>query len=257
MWQALKLYLAFVAMLLEMVGYLPLAPLFWWGRRHGRGEEVDRQVERIASAWGRRCLHHLQCRVEVEGLEHLPLRGPVILMANHQSMLDIPVFLGCLGRMTGFVAKRELFRVPALSFWMRQIHCANMDRADIRSGGRLLETHSRQVREGGYPFLIFPEGTRTRHPAGQIGPFRRGALRLATAEGIPVVPISLDGTRFLAKLKELRAIPPGRRVVRVRVAPAVQVRQGLSAPESKRLMEQIRHTIVSNWEAIRIDWRVR
>jgi hypothetical protein len=41
------------------------------------------------------------------------------------------------------------------------------------------------------------------------------------------------------------------------VAPPVPVAQGLSAPESKRLMEQIRHTIVSNWHAIRIDWRVR
>lgn len=256
MWAALKLYLAYGAILLEMVGRLALAPLFWWGHLMGRNSQVDRQVERIVSNWGRRCLRYLQCRVEVEGLEHLPPRGPVILMANHQSLLDIPLCLGFLGRTMGFVAKRELYRVPALSFWMRQLHCANMDRADIRSSGALLETLSRQVRDGGYPFLIFPEGTRTRHPEGQIGPFKRGALRLAVAEGIPVVPISLDGTRFLVKLKELRAIPPQRRVVRVRVAPAVQVPQGLSAPASKHLMEQIRHTIVSNWHAIRIDWRV-
>ncbi len=257
MWAALKLYLGYAAILVEMVAHLTVVPLLWWDRLCGRDAEVERRVERIASSWAQRSLGYLQCRVEVEGLEHLPRSGAVILMANHQSLLDIPLCLGFLGRTMGFVAKRELFRVPALSYWMRQIHCANMDRADIRSSGKLLETISRQVREGGYAFLIFPEGTRTRHPEGEIGPFRRGALRLAASEGIPVVPISVDGTRFLVKTQVLRAIPPERRVVRVRVAPPVPVAQGLSAPESKRLMEQIRHTIVSNWHAIRIDWRVR
>jgi len=256
MWAALKLCLAYSAILTEIVLHLAFAPLLWWGRLRRRDAEVERQVERIASGWARRCLRYMQCRVQVEGLEHLPASGPVILMANHQSMFDIPLCLGFLGRTMGFVAKRELFRIPALSFWMRQIHCANMDRADVRSSGKLLEELSHQVREGGYLFLIFPEGTRTRHPEGEIGPFRRGALRLAAAEGMPVVPISVDGTRFLVKFKALRKVPPSRRVVRVRVAPAVRVAKGLSAPESKRLMEQIRHTIVSNWRDIRIDWRV-
>jgi 1-acyl-sn-glycerol-3-phosphate acyltransferase len=254
MWAALKLYLGFLAIGLEMAVHLPYAPVFWGLRLLGRHATVERQVDRLAGAWARRCLGYLQTRVEVSGLEHLPRSGAIILMANHQSLLDIPVCLGYLGRTMGFVAKRELFRIPALSYWMRQIHCANMDRADIRSSGKLLEDISRKVREGGYGFLIFPEGTRTRHPDGEIGPFRRGALRLAEAEGIPVVPISIDGTRFLVKLKTLRGIPPRRRIVHVRVGPPVPVPQRLSAPESKRLMEQLRETIVSNWRSIRIDW---
>ena len=215
---------------------------------------MDAVVNRIVMAWARRCLKYLQCRVEIEGLQHLPPHAAVILMSNHQSLLDIPVCLGFLGRPMGFVAKRELFRIPVLSFWMREIHCANMDRADVRSSGKLLETLSRQVREGGYRFLIFPEGTRTKHPGGEIGPFKRGALRIAEAEGIPIVPISLDGTRYLVRLSVLRKIPPSRRIVRVRIASQIPVHKGLSAPESKRIMEDLRHTIVSNWHAIRIDW---
>jgi 1-acyl-sn-glycerol-3-phosphate acyltransferase len=254
MWGLLKVVLGFMAIGLEIVGHLPLAPLFWLGRMLGRGAAVDAVMARVVRAWGRRCLMYLQCRVEVDGLGHVPRSGPVILMANHQSLLDIPVCLGFLGRTMGFVAKRELFRIPGLSLWMRELHCASIDRADVRSSGALLEAFSRKVRAGGYCLLIFPEGTRTRHPGGELGPFRRGALRLAQAEGIPVVPVSLDGTRFLAKLKALSRIPPERRVVRVRIAPLVPVPRHLSAPAAKRLMESLRETIVSNWHAVRIDW---
>lgn len=253
MWALLKLYGGFIAIGLELVVHLPLAPVFWVGRALGRGRQVDAAIDRMVMAWGRRCLAYLQCRVEVQGLEHLPPLEPVILMSNHQSLLDIPVCLGFLGRSMGFVAKRELFRIPFLSFWMRQIHCANMDRADVRSSGKLLADISRHVFEGSYRFLIFPEGTRTRHLGGEIGPFKRGALRLADAEGLPIVPISLDGTRYM-KLSRLRRIPPQRRLVRVRVAPLVPVAKDLPAPESKRLMESLRQTIVSNWQAVRIDW---
>jgi 1-acyl-sn-glycerol-3-phosphate acyltransferase len=254
MWALVKVYLGFLAIGLEIVGHLPYAPWLILARLLGRRAAADAWLDRMVQGWGRRCLKYLECRVEVQGLEHLPPRGPVILMSNHQSLLDIPVCLGFLGRTMGFVAKRELFRIPALSFWMRQIHCASMDRADVRSSGALLEALSRRVREGGYCLLIFPEGTRTRHPDGELGPFRRGALRLAEAEGIPIVPLSLDGTRFLVQLKALSRIPPRRRIVRVRLAPLVPVPMGMSAPESKRLMESLRQTIHSNWQALRIDW---
>jgi len=252
MWAAIKLYLGFLAIGFELIAHIPLAPVIWLGPLVGAGPRTDALMERVVAGWARRCLKYLQCRVEVQGLQHLPRRGPVILMSNHQSVLDIPVCLGFLGRIVGFVAKRETFRIPVLSFWMRQIHCVSMDRSNVRSGGKLLETLSLRVREGGYCFLIFPEGTRTRHPEGELGPFRHGALRLAQAQGIPIVPMSLDGTRFF---KELRRIPPARRLVRVRLAPMVPVPTDLSAPQGKRLMESLRETIVSNWRSIRVNWR--
>ena len=254
MWSLLKLYAGFLAIGIEMLLNMPWIPVFWIGRKLGRDEWVNAIVNRLVMRWAQRSLRHLQCKVEVEGLEHLPRDAPLILMSNHQSLLDIPVCLGFLGRSMGFVAKTELYRIPVLNFWMRQIHCAEMDRADVRSSGKLLESLSHQVKQGGYRFLIFPEGTRTKHPDGHIGVFKRGALRIADTEGIPIVPISIDGTRYLVKLSLLRKIPPARRIVRVRIAPQVAVHKDLSSLESKRLMEELRHTIVSNWEAIRIDW---
>jgi 1-acyl-sn-glycerol-3-phosphate acyltransferase len=250
----LTIGLVYAVIVGEFVGLGVRAPWLWWLRRRGRAAEADALVERMAQHWSRRVFRMFRCEVRVEGLEHLPRTGPVIVAANHQSMFDIPVCMGYLGRMLGFVAKKELFRIPGLSYWMRQLHCAKIDRQDIAGGGKLLETLSRQIHDRGFCMIIFPEGTRSRRPDAEIGPFKRGSLRLAQAQGIPVVPLSIDGTRFLVSPAHLRATRAGGRVVRLKLAPARVPKAGASAPENKRFMDELRETIVSNRAAIRVHW---
>ncbi len=254
MWDALRLRFVFTLLLLEMVANMPYAVWFWALRRLGRHQQAEAQLERLVGEWSRQILRRFNVEVRVEGLEHLPRTGPVVIMANHQSLFDIPVCLGYLGRMMGFVAKRELFRIPGLGYWMRQIHCPAINRADIAGSGKLLAALSRDIKQRGYCLLIFPEGTRSRDAHGEIGAFKRGSLRLAQAEEIPIVPVSLDGTRFLVNPQLMAATRRGGRVVRVRVAPARLAPRNLSAPENKRLMQELRDTIVSNHEAIRVHW---
>jgi 1-acyl-sn-glycerol-3-phosphate acyltransferase len=215
---------------------------------------VDATVERIANTWAARMLRLFRCEVRVEGLEHLPKTGPVIIAANHQSIYDIPVCMGYLGRLMGFVAKKELFRIPGLSYWMRQVHCAKIDRKDIAGGGKLLEQLSREISERGYCMIIFPEGTRSRHPDAEIGPFKRGSLRLAQASGIPIVPLSIDGTRFLVSTNHLLATRNGGRVVRMKLGAPMTPNPDASSLESKQFVDTLRETIVSNRNAIRVHW---
>jgi 1-acyl-sn-glycerol-3-phosphate acyltransferase len=232
-----------------------LAPRLWWLRHRNRIAEADALVGRMALNWSRNILRRFQCEVRIEGLHLLPPAGPLIIAANHQSLFDIPVCLGFLGRAMGFVAKQELFRIPGLAYWMRQIHCVSIDRKDIAAGGRLLEELSRNVRERGYCMIIFPEGTRSRHPDGELGPFRRGALRIAQSAGIPVLPLSIDGTRFLVSPPHLRATRAGGRVVRMKLAPPLMPPPpDAPAPQAKRFMDGLRETIVSNRNAIRVHW---
>ncbi|HEX7928886.1 MAG TPA: lysophospholipid acyltransferase family protein [bacterium] len=250
----LKLRLIYAAILGELLVQTVRAPWWWLRRRTGHAEAVDRDVERIANAWAGRMLRLFHCEVRVEGLEHLPKTGPVIIAANHQSMYDIPTCMGYLGRLMGFVAKKELFRIPGFAYWMRQIHCASIDRGDVTGGAKLLEDLSRMIKERGYCMIIFPEGTRSRHPDAEIGPFRRGALRIATAQGIPIVPLSIDGTRFLVSPAHMHATRNGGRIVRMKLAPARVPNPDASAPELKRFMDDLRETIVSNRNAIRVHW---
>jgi 1-acyl-sn-glycerol-3-phosphate acyltransferase len=239
----------------EMVLQTIRAPWFLWLKWTGRGAEVDPIVHRLVSAWAARILRLHRCEIRVEGLENVPASGPIVVASNHQSLFDIPVYLAHLGRLMGFVAKKELFRIPGLTYWMRKIHCAPIDRANVAGGGKLLEELSQDIRRNGFCMIIFPEGTRTKHPDAEIAPFRRGALRIAQSAGIPVLPISIDGTRFLVSPAAMHATEAGGRVVRVRVGQARMPPPADSpAPENKRFMDELREEIVSNWRSIRVHW---
>jgi 1-acyl-sn-glycerol-3-phosphate acyltransferase len=245
--------------LLRFIGGMILqgmrAPQFWWWRRQGKHAQVEAKIEELASRWARQILRSLRCQVVVEGLEHVPRTGPLIVVSNHQSMLDIPALLGYVGRGAGFLAKAELYRIPVLNFWMRQIHCARIDRADIAGSGKLLERLSGELKAAGGCLILFPEGTRTRHPDGEIGPFRRGSLRLAQAQELPILPVALDGTRYLVNPEAMFASRAGRREVRIRILPPRVTRREASALENKRFMDELRATIVSNWNEIRVNWQ--
>lgn len=227
---------------------------FWWLQRRGRQAELDALLRRMSLAWARRIFSRVHCRVEVEGLEHVPAEGPLVIMTNHQSMYDIPLLVGYLSRPAGFLTKKELFRIPGLSFWMRRMHCAALDRSDAGAGGRLYRRLAEDLQREGRAFIVFPEGTRTRAPDGAIQAFKPGSVRLATDYGIPVLPVSLDGTRFFHDAEAVGRTRRGGRLVRLRIAPPVYPGR-MNAPQRRAFVEHLRATIVSNHERIRVQWR--
>ena len=226
---------------------------FWWGCARGRGAEMQAIADRLLFNWAALLLRRYDCEVQVEGLEHMPARGPVIVVANHQSLFDIPIFMTHLGRMLGFVAKRELFRIPGFSYWMKMLHCISLDRADTRGVAAMFESLSREIKETGSGIIVFPEGTRTRDKGGAIQKFREGSLRLATAQGIPILPISIDGSRYFSRPEALYHTRKTGRVVRVKIAPLVHYKAD-SSRERRDLASKIRDIIVANHESIRVEW---
>lgn len=222
-------------------------------RRQGREAEADAIVERMVTGWARDVLTTLRCRLEVEGLEHLPQGEAFVVYANHQSQYDIPALLVGLNRAIGFVVKRELLWIPGLSFWMRQIQCHFIDRKDISGGARSLRELAADLKRHRRGFIIFPEGTRTRDPQRAVQPFRRGAIRLAAEEDLPVLPVTIDGTRLLEVQAARAATRHGGRLVRIRIAPLRRV-PGTSAPVRRQFVDELYETIRSNREAIRVEW---
>ena len=227
---------------------------FLWMRLRGRGKEINGYVERVSRGWSLVIFKMLGCRIEISGSEHLPRTGPLVVMSNHQSRYDIPLLVGFLERDLAFVAKRELYRVPFLSYWMKMLRGYSLDRQKPEESGRAYEALAEQMVRDGQAFIIFPEGTRSRDPEGRIQPMKRGSLRLAEARGLPVLPVSLDGTRLLDNISALKRTPAGERILRLKVAPPVTVPEGLSAPQRRDLIAALEKTIVSNWETIRVHW---
>jgi 1-acyl-sn-glycerol-3-phosphate acyltransferase len=131
-------------------------------------------------------------RVTVEGLEHLPRRGPVILAANHTSYVDIAALMAMLPIDFVFVAKREVVSWPLVGTFVRKGRHLPVDRWDPQQSVADTDAIIRQLREGD-AVLFFPEGTFT--AADGLRPFRLGAFETAVTTGTPVVPIAIRGAR--------------------------------------------------------------
>jgi len=135
-------------------------------------------------------------RTRVEGTENLLPQNTAIYCANHQSAMDVPILFVNLPVQFRFVAKRSLFKLPFLGWHLKRSGHIPVDRGRPRDGVRSLDDAAEKIRAGS-SVVLFPEGHRSRD--GKMGPFRSGSFYLAIKSGVPVVPITLNGTRAVLK----------------------------------------------------------
>ena len=139
------------------------------------------------------------CRLPLllQGLEHLPPSGPFVVAVNHASYLDGLVLLAALReRGYSFAAKRELSNSLLPRMFLQAIGTDFVERVDIKQGVEDASRLAESVRAGRTP-IFFPEGTFTRS-AGLL-PFRMGAFVIAAQTGVPLVPVTLRGTRSVLR----------------------------------------------------------
>jgi 1-acyl-sn-glycerol-3-phosphate acyltransferase len=117
-------------------------------------------------------------------------RRPFVVVANHQSILDI-LLLSRLPREMKWVAKASLWKLPWAGLMLRLSGDIPVTRGDPESGGEAL-ARARAYLDRGMSVMIFPEGTRSE--GGGLLPFRTGAFRLALEAGVPVLPVAVSGT---------------------------------------------------------------
>ena len=130
-------------------------------------------------------------RVKVEGREHIPRRGPVILASNHRSFLDSIFLPLVLRRRVTFVAKAEYFDDPKTAWFFRGVGQIPIRREGGSASERALASATDVLRSGGV-FAIYPEGTRTRD--GYLHRGHTGVARLSLRTGTRIVPVGLIGT---------------------------------------------------------------
>ncbi|MEU7822259.1 lysophospholipid acyltransferase family protein [Catellatospora sp. NPDC049133] len=132
-------------------------------------------------------------RPQVEGLEHVPDRGPAILASNHLSFSDSIFMPLVVKRKVTFVAKAEYFTGKGVKGWLTKMFFVGTGTIPVdRSGGRAaqaaLDTQLRVLRAGGLAG-IYPEGTRS--PDGRLFRGKTGVARLALESGATVVPVAM------------------------------------------------------------------
>ena len=178
----------------------------------------QRAAARVTHLWGGLCLRITGVPVLIEGLNHLADGERYVIMANHESSLDILVLLAALPPSVElrFLAKKSLFAIPFLGWAMKSAGFVPVDRDDRSTAAATLNQTLNEVERGGSP-LVFPEETWSTD--GRLLPFARGGFLVALKAGLPILPIGLEGPRLV--------LPPGEGVVRPQ---PVTVRVGAPIP---------------------------
>lgn len=187
--------LRFIIIVLYLVLYLilslPVLLVEWIiGKFNPR---LKAQSSMALVSWGFRCITALAgTKVVVKGLENIPTDTAVLYAGNHRSFFDIVLTCTLFPRVTGYVAKVEMKKVPILSLWMKNIHCLFLDRNNIREGLKTILAGVEEVKNG-YSLCIFPEGTRNKVNDTFL-PFKEGSFKIAEKGGVPIVPLTLVNT---------------------------------------------------------------
>jgi 1-acyl-sn-glycerol-3-phosphate acyltransferase len=158
----------------------------------------------FARSWSWLILKTIFSPVTVVGLENLP-SGPVVIAANHQSAMDIPLLYVYLPRQFRIVAKIELFKYPFMGWHLTRSGQIAVDEKNVRANLRSLQRGVETIKQG-MPLVVFPEGGRS--PDGEIKAFLSGAFYMAIKAGVPVVPVAIVGTYEVLKMNTF-VIHPG------------------------------------------------
>lgn len=118
--------------------------------------------------------------------------GPWVLLSNHQSLFDIPALVLCLDLPFRMIAKRELFWIPFFGWALRAAGFVPVNRADREQAIASLSRAAGTLRRG-CSLVVFAEGTRS--PDGNLQTLKKGAFRLAQQAGVPMVPVTVSGSR--------------------------------------------------------------
>jgi len=152
----------------------------------------------VAARWARFIAYLTPMRVEIEGAEHIDPGQSYVVVANHQSQFDIPLIYGFCGLDLRWVMKAEIGKLPFIAQGCRAIGHIFIDRRNPDQARAAINSAVARLPQG-TGVLFFPEGTRSR--SGQLIKFRKGAFRVAVDRNLPVLPMTVLGTREM--------LPPG------------------------------------------------
>ena len=236
---AIWLYQLYVWLILYPVGFLVtfasgwttvIVSIIWTPRIASRY---------IASNWARILCWMTPARVTVEGAENADPLKTYVVVCNHQSQYDIMLVYGWLKLDLKWVLKQELRKIPGVGIGCEKAGHIYVDRSNPELARKAVRDALDSVGNG-VGVLFFPEGTRSL--TGKMGPFKKGAFRVATSQKLPILPVTLIGTRDIQKAKSLVIVPGKMRMV---IHPAIEV-TGEDDPETMRELITKTRQIISS-----------
>ncbi len=131
-------------------------------------------------------------KVKIENSDRIDPNQAYLIMANHNSFIDIPILFKSMPFYTYFIAKKEIKRVPLLGWYVGAYGMIYIDRSDSAKAKISIAKAAKLIEEGKH-VIIFPEGTKSKD--GTLGPFKKGGFHLAEQSNVPILPIKIEGAR--------------------------------------------------------------
>jgi 1-acyl-sn-glycerol-3-phosphate acyltransferase len=196
-----------------------------------------RIVSRLCGVtWARINALTIPVRLAVEGRDHIARGQSYVVACNHQSHIDVLVLYGWLGVDFRWVMKQELRGVPGLGIACARLGHIYIDRSNHQAALASIESAKQRI-FGGTSVLFFPEGTRSR--SGALGAFKKGAFHFAVDLGLPILPVTITGTRKILPPDGLGLMPGSARLI---IHPPIDT-DGIDKRDLGPLMERVRATI--------------
>jgi 1-acyl-sn-glycerol-3-phosphate acyltransferase len=150
------------------------------------------KIEKVIRWWSRVWLTASGTKLTIEGGENIDPDQSYVVVANHQSTLDIMVCFLAVPLPIRYLAKKELFRIPLLAQSMRAVGIIEVDRAARSSIHNSVNRQAKELIRHKRSLIIYAEGTRPRD--GVMKRFKKGAFTMAISSQLPVLPVSVHGT---------------------------------------------------------------
>lgn len=186
----IRLILVAIFLILFLVIFSPALIVEWIIGRFNPERKSKSSLWLVQKAFGI-ILFLSGTKVDVIGRENIPDDQPVLYVGNHRSYFDIVIGYRLIKGECGFIAKKEMEKIPFLRRWMKNIHCLFLDRKNIKEGLKTILAGIDKVKHG-ISIWIFPEGTRNRDFG--MMEFKEGSMKIAEKTGCPIIPVAMTGT---------------------------------------------------------------
>jgi 1-acyl-sn-glycerol-3-phosphate acyltransferase len=194
-----------------------------------------------ARTWSRLILATSGVRVAARGLEKLEPGRTYVFVANHQSIYDIPILFWSLPYQLRIIAKESLGQIPFIGWHLRRTGHMLVDRK--RPDSTRVIHWAERLTSKGLSLIVFPEGTRSRD--GRVARFKGGSFYVALEAGLPVVPLSVIGSRHVMLKGRLTSYPGEVRLV---VHEPIDT-SSMAGGDAKEFGERVRRIIAPDAES--------
>ena len=180
-------------------------------------------------------------KLEVTGLENIDKDKTYVFVSNHASQYDIVVLQKTIPNRMAMIFKKELAKIPFFGWQLAMGPYVMIDRENYERAMKSIEEAKEKMKKQNISIVVFAEGTRSK--TGEIQPFKRGAFRLATQVGYPIIPTTVIGSN---KIMPKGTYKLRRGTIKVHFDQPIQSEGIKTRQEEIDLMNRVRDIIVNN-----------